>query len=79
MTRHEAIMAFSAFLAALALAYFALMAARPVPLARVLLRRGYESRGWNEARLSLRVRIVGIAGAVVAVAAILLAIVKFVG
>ena len=66
-------------LEAVALAYFLLLAAKPKPFARILLRRGYEGRGWTEKRLSARVRLIGVVGAVIALAAILLAIVRFVG
>jgi len=79
MTRSHAFVAFAGVLAALAFAYFSLMVARPDALARVLLRRGYEARGWTEVRLATRVRLLGVLGALVALAAILLAIVRIVG
>jgi len=60
-------------------AYFALFAVKPLPLARIMLRRGYEKRGWTEQRLAGRVRFFGVLGVILALAAILLAIVKFVG
>ena len=79
MSRSQAFAAFAGILAAVALAYFSLMIAKPDALARVLLRRGYEAKGWTEQRLAVRVRILGIAGAGVALAGILLAIVRIVG
>ena len=66
-------------LAVIAAAYFALLAARPDPLARVLLSRGYADRGWNPQRLALRIRALGLAGVVLAGAAIVLAVKVFVG
>lgn len=72
------LMAFLGLLALVALSYFALMAWRAEALARVLLRRGYEARGWSEPRLALRLRILGVAGVVVAVVAVALAVVKIV-
>ena len=65
-------------LALFALAYFALVAWRAEVLARILLRRGYQARGWTETRLALRLRIVGVVGAVVALAAVTLAVSKIV-
>jgi hypothetical protein len=79
VSRTQSIAVLGGVLEALALAYFVLLAARPQPIARILLRRGYEERGWTEERLASRVRLIGVAGAAVAGAAILLAIVKFVG
>ena len=79
MSRSQAFAAFAGVLAAFALAYFALMIAKQDAMARVLLRRGYEAKGWTEERLTVRVRILGVAGATVALAGILLAIVRIVG
>ena len=79
MSRSQLIAAFGGVIAAVALAYFVLIAAKPRPLARILLRRGYEERGWNEGRLVLRLRLLGVVGSALALAAIVLAIVKFVG
>lgn len=79
MTRARLIGALGGLVAALVLAYFALLAAKPRPLARILLRRGYEDRGWTEQRLAARIRVLGVAGVLVALAAILLAVAKFVG
>jgi hypothetical protein len=79
MNRSQMIAVLGGVLSAVVLAYFALIVARPDALARVLLRRGYAERGWDEPRLAARMRLIGIAGCVAALAAILLAIVKFVG
>ena len=79
MTRAQGFALLAGVLAAVALAYFALMAARPAPLARVLLRRGYAARGWTEERLAGRIRVLGVAGAVVALAALGLAVVRVLG
>ena len=66
-------------LAVIAAAYFVLLAARPDPLARVLLSRGYADRGWDQQRLALRIRLMGLAGVVLAGAAIVLAVKVFIG
>jgi hypothetical protein len=79
MTHTQLIDVVAGGLSAIVLAYFALMVAKPEALARVLLHRGYDARGWNEPRLAARLRVLGVVGAVAASAAILLAIVKFVG
>ena len=79
MSHKQAFDVFGGILALVALAYFALIAARPGALARVLLARGYEAKGWNEPRLTARMRLLGVAGALLSLAGILLAIVKFVG
>jgi len=79
MSRSQGFAAFAGVLALLALAYFGLMIAQPAALARVLLRRGYEAKGWTEQRLAVRMRILGILGGLVALAGILLAIVRIVG
>ena len=78
MSRSQLFAALAGVVAAVVFAYFALMAGRPDALARVLLRRGNEAKGWTEERLSIRVRLLGILGAFVALAAILLAIVRIV-
>ena len=64
-------------LAAVALGYFGFVFLRSDVFARVLLRRGYEKRGWTEDRLALRIKMLGVAGALVALAAILLALSTF--
>ena len=79
MSRLQGIALFGAFVALLAGAYFAMFALKPQPIAHILMRRGYEQRGWTEQRLAGRVRFLGALGVVLALAAILLAIVKFVG
>ena len=79
MNRSQLVATLGGVIAAVALAYFALIAAKPRPLASILLRRGYEERGWNEERLALRLRLLGVVGSALALAAILLAIVKYVG
>jgi len=77
--RTHAIAVLGGLLEAVVLAYFVLLAAKPEPIARILLRRGYQERGWTEQRLAGRVRLIGILGAAVALAAIVLAVAKFVG
>jgi hypothetical protein len=79
MSRAQVLAILGGVLALLVLAYFVLMAARPEPFGRILLARGYEEKGWTEQRLTARVRLLGVVGVVLALAAILLAIVKFVG
>jgi hypothetical protein len=79
MSRGHMFLLMGGFVAAIVAAYFAFLAANPGMVARVLMHRGYEQRGWTEERLSKRVRVLSLIGAVLAVAAILLAIVKFVG
>ena len=79
MTRGQLIALFGGFLGLVAFAYFALIVSRPEPLARVLLRRGYEQRGYTEKQLALRLRVLGVLGVVVALLVILLAVVRFVG
>jgi len=61
-------------LALVALAYFALIAWRADEFAAALLHRGWDKRGWTQPRLALRLRLVGVAGVVVAVAAVGLAV-----
>ena len=73
MTRTQLIGIMCGVLAAVALAYFALLAANPEPIARVLLARGYAERGWTQDRLARRVRLLALAGAVLSGAAMVLA------
>ncbi len=73
-----AIMALLAVLALVAMAYFVYMIRRADALADVLMRRGYEARGWTQKRLSARMRLLGILGVAVAVAAVVLAAIKMV-
>jgi hypothetical protein len=79
MNRAQVIALIGVFVGVIAAAYFGFLAANPEPVARILLRRGYEKRGWTEERLAKRVRSLCTVGVVLALAAILLAIVKFVG
>ena len=79
MSRVQIISIVGVIVALSAGAYFALFAVKPLPLARIMMRRGYEKRGWTEQRLAGRVRFFGVLGVILALAAILLAIVKFVG
>ena len=79
MSRAQIISIVGVIVALAAGAYFALFAVKPLPLARIMMRGGYEKRGWTEQRLAGRVRFFGVLGVVLALAAILLAIVKFVG
>ena len=62
-----------------ALAYFALVIWRAESLAAILLRRGYKDRGWTEARLAWRLRLLGVLGVALAIAAIAIAATKVVG
>jgi hypothetical protein len=59
-----------------ALAYFVLVIWRAEALAAVLLRRGYAERGWTEARLAFRLRLLGVVGAVLALIAVVVAVAK---
>jgi len=71
-----AIMIVMGVLELVALAYFALIIWHAEALAAVLLRRGYEARGWTAARLTSRLRFIGVAGATVAVVAVGIAVAK---
>lgn len=66
-------------LALVALAYFALIAWRAEEFAGALLHRGWDKRGWTQPRLALRLRLIGIAGVAVAVAAVGLAVFRALG
>ena len=79
MTRVQIIGMLCGLLAAVALAYFAVLAARPQPIASILLSRGYGERGWTQHRLAGRVRLLASAGALLAAAGIVLAVKLFVG
>lgn len=68
-----------AVLAAVAGAYFALMAWRAGTLARVLLPRGYAARGYDERGLTLRLRLLGVLGLVLSAAGLVASIVRIVG
>jgi hypothetical protein len=73
------LMIFLGVLELVALAYFALVIWRAEALAAVLLRGGYAAKGWTLPRLASRLRLLGIVGVVVAVAAIVIALAKVVG
>ena len=62
MSRVQIISIVGVIVALSAGAYFALFAVKPLPLARIMLRRGYEKRGWTEQRLAGRVRFFGVLG-----------------
>jgi hypothetical protein len=68
-----------AVLAAVAAGYFVVMVWRTGDLARVLLRRGYAERGYDEPGLTLRLRVLGWAGLVLSVAGLVVAIARVVG
>jgi hypothetical protein len=68
-----------AVLELVALAYFAFVIWRAEALAAILLRAGYGDRGWTEARLASRLRLLGFVGATVALAAVGVAARKVVG
>ena len=71
-----AIMVVMGVLELVAFVYFALIIRHAESLAGVLLRRGYEARGWTGARLASRLRLIGIVGAAVAIAGVGFAVVK---
>jgi hypothetical protein len=68
-----------AVLAAIAGAYFVIVAWRAGALARVLLPRGYAARGYDEPGLTLRLRILGCVGAALSVAGVGVAVARIVG
>jgi hypothetical protein len=72
-------MALLAVVELVALAYFILVIVRAEALAAILLRAGYAARGWTLARLVSRLRLLGVIGVVVAVAAVVIASMKVVG
>ena len=74
-----ALMVFLGVLELVALAYFALVIWRAEALAAILLRGGYAAKGWTLPRLASRLRLLGIVGVVVAVAAIVIALAKVAG
>ena len=74
-----ALMALLGVLALVALAYFALIVWRAESLAAVLLRGGYGARGWTQARLVSRLRLLGAVGVIAALAAVVVAVSKIVG
>jgi hypothetical protein len=68
-----------ASLAAVAGAYFVVVAWRADVLARLLLRRGWDQRGWSEPGLTLGVRVLGVAGAALGFAGTALAVAHLLG
>lgn len=68
-----------AVLELVALAYFAYVIWRAEGLASILMRGGYEARGWTQPKLASRLRLLGIVGVVVAVAAMGIAAMKAFG
>lgn len=71
-----AIMVVMGMLELCAMAYFALVIWHAEALAAVLLRRGWEARGWSGPRLTSRLRLLGIVGAALSVAAVAVAVAK---
>ncbi len=67
------------FLAVVAGAYFAFIAWKAAPLARVLLARGWKERGWSETGLSLMLRALGILGLLIALAGIAIVVTRLRG
>lgn len=76
MSQNPLVVSILALLALAATAYFALIAARPGELASILMRRGYEQRGWTLSALTTRLRMLGVAGVIVSAAALGLAVVR---
>jgi len=76
---HGLILGMMAFLAALAFLYFAFIAWRADGMAEVLLARGWAARGWTAPRATWLLRVVGVLGAVVSAAAVVIAIGKIAG
>jgi hypothetical protein len=74
-----AIATFLAVLSAVSLAYFGTVTWQAPSLARELLHRGYEARGWTEQRLTLRLRMIGVLGAVLSAVAFGVACVRIAG
>jgi hypothetical protein len=74
-----ALMVLLSLLALVTLAYFVFVFLRADALAAVLLRARYGERGWTQARLASRLRLLGTAGILVAIAALAIAVTKIVG
>jgi hypothetical protein len=68
-----------AVLISIAAAYFGVMVWRADSLARVLLRRGYAERGFTEPGLTLRLRLLGLAGFAISLAGLALCLVRILG
>jgi hypothetical protein len=62
-----------------ALAYFAFVIWRADGLATILLRSRYSERGWTQARMTSRLRLLGSVGVAVAVVTAGIAVTKMVG
>ncbi len=73
------LMVLLSLLALVTLAYFVFVLLRADALAAVLLRARYGERGWTQARLASRLRLLAIAGIAVAVVALVIAAAKIVG
>ncbi len=73
------LMVLLSLLALVTLAYFVFVLLRADALAAVLLRARYGERGWTQARLASRLRLLAIAGIAVAVVALVIAVTKIVG
>ncbi len=71
-----ALMLLLGVLALVALAYFVFVIWRAEGLATILMRGGYEARGWTVQRLASRLRLLGFAGVTVALAAMVIAVTK---
>lgn len=56
--------------------YFGVVLWRAASLAGVLMRTGYEEKGWTAPRLAARIRFVGIAGCVLSVVALVVSLVR---
>jgi hypothetical protein len=68
-----------ALLAAVAAGYFALLLLRANAFGRALLHRGYAERGYDERGLTIRMQVLGAAGLVLSLAALVAAAVRLVG
>ena len=56
--------------------YFGVVVWRASSLAGVLMRTGYEEKGWSGPRLAARIRFVGITGCAVSVVALVVSLVR---
>ena len=63
-----------AVLSGLVGAYFSVIAWRAMSMAAVLMRAGYEAKGWTVQRLSARIRFVGALGFALALAVLVLSL-----
>jgi hypothetical protein len=69
----------TAVLTALSAGYFGVVLWRADLLSRLLLRRGWEARGWTEPRLTLLLRVLGGAGLALSLAGLAVSIARIVG